>query len=281
MKRFPTNQFGTIVVIILVAGVIVLALGGYLAPVIRLAENPIVALQSWFSVRFMAVYEFVTVPRDVASLRERNAELENEVSRLQTQVIELQQKVSEAQVLYALLDFARARPENQYVAATVIGRDTSPFLRYILLDRGSDDGLRHGMPVVTQQGLVGRIDALTAGASRVQLITDGGSSVNIRLQNALLEAVLSGSVTGDLSLDMLPRDKQVSTGDVVLTSGLGGNYPANIFVGQVLNVQQRENDLFQSATVQPVVDFATLKAVLIIVNFRPVDINPLLPENTP
>lgn len=281
MKRFPTNQFGTIVVIILVAGVIVLALGGYLAPVIRLAENPIVALQSWFSVRFMAVYEFVTVPRDVASLRERNAELENEVSRLQTQVIELQQKVSEAQVLYALLDFARARPENQYVAATVIGRDTSPFLRYILLDRGSDDGLRHGMPVVTQQGLVGRIDALTAGASRVQLITDGGSSVNIRLQNALLEAVLSGSVTGDLSLDMLPRDKQVSTGDVVLTSGLGGNYPANIFVGQVLNVQQRENDLFQSATVQPVVDFAALKAVLIIVNFRPVDINPLLPENTP
>jgi rod shape-determining protein MreC len=281
MKRFPINQFGTIVVIILVAGLIFLALGGYLAPVIRLAENPIVALQSWFSIRFMAVYEFVTVPRDVASLRERNAELENEVSRLQTQVIELQQKVSEAQVLYALLDFARARPENQYVAATVIGRDTSPFLRYILLDRGSDDGLRHGMPVVTQQGLVGRIDALTAGASRVQLITDGGSSVNIRLQNALLEAVLSGSVTGDLTLELLPRDKQVSTGDVVLTSGLGGNYPANIFVGQVLNVQQRENDLFQSASVQPVVDFAALKAVLIIINFRPVDINPLLPESNP
>ena len=281
MKRFPINQFGTIVVIILVAGLLFLALGGYLAPVIRLAENPIVALQSWFSNRFMALYEFVTVPRDVASLRERNAELENEVSRLQTQVIELQQKVSEAQVLYALLDFARARPENQYVAATVIGRDTSPFLRYILLDRGSDDGLRHGMPVVTQQGLVGRIDALTAGASRVQLITDGGSSVNIRLQNALLEAVLSGSVTGDLSLELLPRDKPVSTGDVVLTSGLGGNYPANIFVGQVLNVQQRENDLFQSASVQPVVDFASLKAVLIIVNFRPVDINPLIPESNP
>ena len=281
MKRFNPGNLRTAFIALFVTGLLVLALGGYLAPMVRGALNPLVVIQSWFSSRFMAIYDFITVPRDVASLRQRNVELENEVSRLQTQVIELQQKISEAQVLYALLDFARARPENQYLAAAVIGRDPSPFLRYILLDRGSDDGLRHGMPVVTQQGLVGRIDAVTAGAARVELITDAGSAVNVKLQNAQMEAILAGSVTGDLNLDMLPRDKPVSTGDVVLTSGLGGNYPSNIFIGQVLNVQQRENDLFQSATVQPVVDFAGLKAVLVITNFRPVDITPLQPTPIP
>ena len=136
---------------------------------------------SGFSSRYLAIVEFVTVPRDVATLRQRNAELENKVSSLETQIVQLQQQLNEQTVLYALLDFARARPQNKYVAAAVIGRDPVPFLRYVQMDKGSDDGIRRGMPVVTQQGLIGRIDAVTAGAARVELITDASSAVNVRL----------------------------------------------------------------------------------------------------
>jgi rod shape-determining protein MreC len=133
------------------------------------------------------------------------------------------------------------------------------------------------MPVVTQQGLVGRVDAMTATAARIQLVTDANSTVNVRLQSAQTEAILNGSLTGDLSLTYLPREKTIAVGDVVLTSGLGGNYPANLFVGQVISTRSPENELFQTAAIQPVVDFAGLKAVLVITNFKAADITPLIP----
>jgi rod shape-determining protein MreC len=92
---------------------------------------------------------------------------------------------------------------------------------------------------------------------------------------------MNGSVSGELTLDMLSQDVQVQTGDVVLTSGLGGEYPPDLLIGQVSNVRKRESDLFQEATVQPVVDFSRLEIVLVIVNFRPIDITPLVPDQSP
>jgi rod shape-determining protein MreC len=217
------------------------------------------------------------MPRDVATLRQMNSDLQNKVSSLETQLIQLQEQLREAQVLYALLDFARARPENQYVAASVIGRDPVPFLRFIQIDKGSDDGIRHGMPVVTQQGLIGRIDAVTAGAARVQLITDANVNVNVRLQTSGVDAMLTGSVTGEVTLNMVPQDVVLKPGELILTSGLGGNYPPGIVVGQVVTVRKRENDLFQTASIQPAVDLTNMPAVLVITNFRPSDLTPLQP----
>jgi len=182
--------------------------------------------------------------------------------------------------LYALLDFARSKPENKYVASSVIGIDPSPFVSYVIIDHGSDDGIKYGMPVVTQQGLVGKVDAVTATAARVQLITDSGSAVNVSLQNAKTTGQVAGSVTGDLTLQMVSSGATLIEGDLALTSGLGGMYPANIVVGQVLSPSQGENDLFQNATIQPVVDFSNLQAVLVIINFQPVDISPLIPTTT-
>ena len=255
-----------------------LALGGYFSSASNVFTGSLVNVQTWFATRFTAVQDFLTAPRDMAFLRQRNTDLESEVSELQAQVIQLQQQVGETQVLAALVDFAQANPENQYKGAAVIGRDPSPFLHYVIINRGSNDGIRRGMPVVTDQGLVGRVDAVIADASRVQLITDPASTVNVRLQNAETDASLSGSITGDLSLDLVSQDTSIQSGDLVLTSGLGGGYPPNLIVGQVGNVRTNDVDLFQQANVQPVVDFNRLQIVLIITNFEPVDIKPLLPE---
>ena len=254
-----------------------LALGGYFSSASNVFADSLINLQSWFSSRFVALQEFFTAPRDVASLRQQNSELQNEVAELQAQVIQLQQQVGETQVLAALVDFSRARPENTYKAAAVIGLDPSPFLHYVIINCGSNDGILRGMPVVTDQGLVGRVDAVIADAARVQLVTDPASSVNVRLQNAEEEASLVGSVTGDVVLELIPQDANVQVGDLVLTSGLGGGYPPDLIVGQVVNIRSRDYDLFQQATIQPVVDFNRLQIVLVIVNFRPVDISPLLP----
>src|SRR5215208_689089 len=277
MRDLFSRTLQTTIIFLIVGGILALALGGYFSSASNVFTGSLINLQSWFSSRFVAVQDFLTAPRDVASLRQRNVELESEVSELQAQVIQLQQQVGETDILAALVDFSRARPENRYRAAAVIGRDPSPFLHYVIINRGSNDGILRGMPVVTDQGLVGRIDAVIADAARIQLITDPASIVNVRLQNAEVDATLSGSVTGDVELDLIPQDTNLESGDLVLTSGLGGGYPSDLIIGQIVNVRTREFDLFQQATVQPVVDFNRLQIVLIIINFKPVDITPLLP----
>lgn len=282
MNSSPTRSLQTIILSLIVIGMIALALGGYLTPVTRLVVAPVVSAQTWLAVRFQTVQNIVNSPQDLARLRQRNTDLEAELSRMQAEIIQLKQQLSETQVLSALVDFARVQPENRYLAATVIGRDPSPFVQYVIINRGSDDGLRRGMPVVTQQGLVGRIAAVTSGAARVQLITDPAASINVRLEPSRAPAVVLGNVSGELSLEMIPQSAEVQAGDLILTSGLGGNYPSNILIGQVTGVRKIETDLFQNASIQPIVDFNKLEIVLIITNFRPVDIEPLVPiEESP
>ncbi len=262
---------------LVVIGLLALALGGYLTPFSRILLNPLLSAQTWLSTRFQALQELVASPRDRASLQEENARLEAQISSLQTQVIELQEQIAEVQVLSALLNYARAHPENEFLAATVIAYDSNPFLRYVIINRGSDDGLRRGMPVVTHQGLVGRIAAVTANAAKVQLITDPASSINVHLKPSEVDAMLSGSITGELNLGMISQNATLNPGELVLTSGLGGNYPANIVIGQVTSVARREGDLFQTASVQPIIDYNQLDIVLVITNFNPIDITPLIP----
>ncbi|UCF27690.1 MAG: rod shape-determining protein MreC [Chloroflexota bacterium] len=271
----------TIALAILVIGILLLALGGYLTPISRVAFSPFISTQTWLASRYMAVRDFMTAPRDVARLSQLNDQLEAEIARLQSQIIELQQENAELEVLSALLDFARTNAENEYITAAVIGRDISPFLHYIIINRGSDDGLRRGMPVVSSQGLVGRVAAVTADGARVQLINDPGTAINVRVQPSGAEGSLAGSITGDITVENIPQDANIQTGDLVLTSGLGGNFPPDILIGQVSGVRQRPVELFQTATIEPVVDFSRLEIVLVIVNFRPVNIGPLIPTTEP
>lgn len=277
MRSFSARTWQTAVLAFIVIGLIALALGGYLSPVTRVLMAPVINAQTWLSTRYALVQNYFNAPQDLGRLRQRNQELEAENARLESQIIELEQQLSETRILSALVDFARVHPQNRYVAASVIGRDPSPFVKYVIINRGSDDSLRRGMPVVTSQGLVGRIAAVTAGAGRVELIINPASSINVRLEPSGTQAVLLGSVTGELTLDMIPQSASVQVGDLVLTSGLGGNYPGNILIGQITSIRRLETDLFQTASVQPVVDFSRLEILLVITNFQPVDIAPLVP----
>jgi rod shape-determining protein MreC len=273
--NFSARRLQTVIFLLLAAGLVALALGGFLTPVSRALLNPLIVAQTWVTTRYEAIQDFITAPQDIARLRQRNAELEAQVSQLQAQIVELQSQLAETNVLSALVDFARANPGNRYQAAAVIARDPSPFLHYVIINRGSDEGLRRGMPVVTAQGLIGRVSAVTAGAARVQLITDPASVVNVRIEPSAAAAVLNGALTGDLSLEMIPQNAEVQQGDLVVTSGLGGGFPANIIVGQISGIRSSAQDVFQRAAVQSVVDFNQLEIVLVISNFRPADIDPL------
>lgn len=270
-----TKNWRKIVAILIISGVIFLALSGFLTQSLSGLIDPIIQVQKWTAERIQTVYEFFTIPRDVTQLRAENQALQEQVSLLQTEIIQLQQDLKEADILYSLLGFARGRPEETYIAAAVIGIDPSPFLQYILIDKGSDDGIAYNMPVVTEKGLVGRISAVTASAARVQLITDAGSLVNAHVVEADADGVVRGSVTADLTIEMVSPEAELQAGQIVQTSGLGGNFPAEVVIGQILNVNKLENELFQSASIQPAEDFSNLQAVLVVANFRPSNVEPL------
>ncbi len=276
MFKISPRTLRALLIALVVIGLLALSLGGYLTPLTRWTTRPVLAVQAWLARAYEGARLYLNAPQDIHALRAENQRLKAEVSRLQTEIVTLQQQLTEAELLSALLDFARAHPQNEYKAAQVIGRDPNPFLHYIIINRGSDDGIRVGMPVVSAEGLVGHIDAVLPDAARVQLITDPQSSVDVVTQPTHTQAVLVGSLTGELSLDMVPLSAKLNNGDLVLTSGLGGRYPPNILVGQVVSVRKLAYALFQEAAVQPVTDFRQLQIVLVIVNFRPVDITPLM-----
>ena len=274
-KRINFKNWRKIVLVLLVLGIAFFALSGYMAKAIDRVLAPVVRAQSTLMERLNFIINLFSISQDQVALVAENEELKNQVAELQNRIIQLQQNLNEADILYALLGFARSSPDEQYVPAKVIGKDPSPFLKYILIDQGSDAGIRAGMPVVTNKGLVGRIDAVTASASRVRLITDSTSMINAVVVDVDAECVVQGSITGDITIEMVSQDVNLEPGQVVQTSGLGGDYPADFIVGQVLNVNQINNEIFQSASILPAEDFNSLQAVLVVSNFSPANIGPL------
>lgn len=274
-KRINFKNWKKIVLVLLVLGIAFFALSGYMAKAIDRVLAPVVRAQSTLMERLNFIINLFSISQDQVALAAENEDLKNQVAELQNRIIQLQQNLNEADILYALLGFARSSPDEQYVPAKVIGKDPSPFLKYILIDQGSDSGIRSGMPVVTNKGLVGRVDAVTGSASRVRLITDSTSMINAVVVEADAECVVQGSITGDITIEMVSQDVNLEPGQVIQTSGLGGDYPADFIVGQVLNVNQINNEIFQSASILPAEDFNSLQAVLVVSNFSPANIGPL------
>jgi rod shape-determining protein MreC len=257
-------------------GLFLLGRAGLIAPVQDAVQRAVTGLQGSLSTAYYNVYDFLTAPRNQQQLIQTNAQLEQRVAQLEAEVVTLREQAAEVDRLNALLGAAREHPENRYLTAKVIGRDTSPFLHYLILDRGSDAGVRRGMPVVNEKGLVGRISEVSGSASKLQLITDPDSAINARVQESRSEGILVGRPTGELEMIYLSQDISVTPGQTVVTSGLGGGFPADILIGQVISVHRRDYELYQTAVIEPRSDFSRLEMVLVITNFEPVLISPLL-----
>jgi rod shape-determining protein MreC len=269
MRRLPPRVIIVSILLMIALGLLILNLSGFLQPVHNILSRPIITVQTWFALRFSALRDVLASPGDMATLRGEVNRLEAENALLQQEIISLREQAAEADVLAALLNYARSQPQSRYLATNVIGRDVSPFIRSILIGGGSDAGISKGMPVVTSRGLVGRVVEVFATYSRVQLITDPENAVNVKFQESRTEGVLTAQLNGELIVDLIDLNVELSQEELVLTSGLGGKYPADIPVGRILSIHHRDYDLFQQATIQSSVEFDQLDIVLVITNFRP------------
>jgi len=243
----------------LVAGTI-LQPTGYLRPVEDIVFTVLAPLQyslHWVGTR---ITNLVRTIRDLGSLQARVKELQDTIDRLMIENVRLREAEIERAYLREQLQFKLANPTYELLAAEVIGYDPSNLLQYVTIDRGSDDGIGVGMPVVTSRGLVGKVTSVYPRSARVMLLTDPASSVNALIQSSRATGVVQGQGRRGLIMRYVEQGEQVQAGDIVLTSGLGGNLPKRLVVGQVTAVKRRS-----------AVDFDRLEAVLVIQNFVPTD----------
>lgn len=252
-------------------GLFLLSQSGVLSPIEGLVAAPLNALTGVFQRVAVSVSGGVLDLSEIQSLQVRNAELEEALARLQAEVVDLREVASDYQRLASLVNYAGTLANQQVLAADVIGYEQTP-LRTITINRGTRDGLRAGMPVITDQGLVGRIIEVQANGSRVLLVSDPTSSISARLQTTRAEGTVQGQVSGNLEMTYIPLGAQIQDGDLVLTSGLGGNLPPDLVVGQVTS-SRAGLDVYQVAQVRSLIDFDALEIVLVITNFQPVDMS--------
>jgi rod shape-determining protein MreC len=259
---------------------LVLSQLGYVQPIRDLTRNLLSPLQIVMTNLTLGLARGPAGLRDIQALRQRLEELQTEVSRLSVENARLLEVEQESLQLRQLLNYTRNNPQYDYRAAAVVGQkigeDTSNLLFSVFIDIGSRDGVAPGMPAMTDRGLVGRVTRVGPNVAEVLLLIDPASVVSGRVLNSRVTGIVRGSVDAGLVMERIPQGEAVHPGDIVVSSGLGGNYPDKLVIGQVTEVSQRDSDMFQTARVRPTVDFGRLETVLIITSFAPVNVEDAL-----
>jgi rod shape-determining protein MreC len=246
---------------------------GLLRPAISAVMAPLAPLASLLTQGAEAATGLGEEPEDVQTLRERTRELEHTVAELQVEIVRLREIERDYYRLAGLVSYTAEHPDQSIITADVVARDTSSYLRWVVVNRGARDGIQIGNPVITDLGLVGRVEEVAANTAWVRLTIDPGSVINARLQNAHAEGLVRGQLRGNLRMEQIAQEALVEVGDLVLTSGLGGALPPDIVIGQVASIRQQPAELFQEADVRTTVDFESLEIVSVITSFQPIDLS--------
>ena len=195
-------------------------------------------------------------------VRQENRELKQEIEHLRIEQVRLNQDAEQARRLQALLGF-REQFISKTLAAQVIGSSGSEQSRSIYIDKGSRDGIKPDMAVITADGVVGKVLRTFRSTSQVLLVNDQTSGVGAILEKSRLQGVLRGTPLGEVVLEKVMSDEAVQPGERVLTSGGDQIFPKGLPVGIVTKVSPGA-ELFLNIRVKPSADLSRLEEVLVI-----------------
>lgn len=207
--------------------------------------------------------------KGLLSLRARNYELEAELAALRMRMNLLVEVERENQRLRQLLDYQETNPNFELQLAKVISIGQNPWQQDMIIDRGSQHGVKVNTPVITQQGFVGRVYEVLATTSKVVLVIDTRGPIAAQVQETRVRGTLEAdpNVPGMLRMVRLARDADVQPGHAIITAGTGAlNLPKGILVGYVEAVTPTPDGLQLVASVRPAVDFNSLEDVLLVRN---------------
>ena len=212
-----------------------------------------------------------TLLTNLKEIKTKNDEMQDQIDQLEFQAAELNKLKLENRRLRKLLAF-KELISYQMVGAQVIGTTPNNWVQHLIIDRGSKDGIKEKMAVITYNGaLVGQVIEVSPNTARVSLLVDIDFAVSARVQDQ--ESRTIGVIRGlpdrkDIVLmDDITRAAKIKERDIIVTSGLSPNFPKDIPIGRVLKVTGESYGMIQQAEIQPFMNLYMIEEVLVITDF--------------
>ncbi len=204
----------------------------------------------------------------LVGVKKENKELLKEIHRLKAQNSNFLEAAATNVRLTKLLNMKESIAPPT-LPAEIIGKDPSQWFKTIIINRGSRDGVKKGMPVVTVEGVVGQVKNTAPHFSKVLLANDPNSAIDVSIQNNRVQGIIKGNGKGGFSLNYVLKNYDIEKGDRVITSGVGGVFPKGLAAGTVISVVKGRRGMFQQIEVEPDVDFSKLEYLIVILKENP------------
>ena len=214
---------------------------------------------------------FVALPRDAVAWLSTRRSLIRESETLRQQLLVLGSRTErlhelegENRRLRELLE-SSARIEDRVLVAGVLGVDIDPASSGLVLDKGTQHGIRPGQSVIDANGILGQVDHAGPLSSTVVLITDSSHALPVVLsRNGLRSVAVGGGPTGELDLAYVPKDADIEVGDLLVSSGLGGRFPAGYPAATVIRVETARGGRYAEVRLRPLADVKRAREVLVV-----------------
>jgi len=152
------------------------------------------------------------------------------------------------------------------ISAEVIGKNPSPWFKAVIVDKGRNDGVAVGFPVVVPKGIVGQVTEVSAYYAKVLLLIDQNNAADGLVQRTRARGIVRGTSADQCVFKYVLRKDDIRVGDTIISSGLDGVYPKGLRIGRVAGVVKRNSGIFQDVIVTPFADFEKIEEVLVVIN---------------
>jgi rod shape-determining protein MreC len=233
----------------------------------RFTMNVMAPLQTGISVvisPFENLFRLIGESRD---FRSENRKLKKDLAETQRQLVTFKDIEKENARLRKLVSL-REKVAFDTLAARVIGRQSTEWQNNIVIDMGSNDGIKKHMPVLVSEGLVGQVVEVSSGAALVQLLNDEKSGEAAQIVETGEEGIVQGQEGGGLRLNFIAKSSPVKVGDSVITSGIGGVFPRGILIGNVKDVKDDPYLMYKTIVIEPGINTDLLEEVLVIIDME-------------
>ncbi len=192
-----------------------------------------------------------------------NQRLNKEMDLLRTKLASSNEVYLENTRLKSLLSL-KQQASYKVIAAKVIARSSDSWSSMVVIDKGSSQGIKRGMPVITYLGLAGRVQETTGLTSKIMLISDPNLGVSGIAQRSRQEGLVSGTLGQYLIMKYLPQGSDIRPLDAIITSGLTPAYPKGLLIGEVIDINNDLSGLSHYAIIKPAVNLSNIEEVLVI-----------------
>jgi rod shape-determining protein MreC len=209
--------------------------------------------------------DFFEAISETKNLKKENETLKLKNQELLSQIVSLKEVEKENEILRTALNLGLEK-NFQLELARIISKDISQDA--ILIDKGFEDGLSKNLPVITpEKALLGKIGEVYKNFSRVNLISHKESTLSAKIEGKDIEGLIKGKGGLSLAFELIPKEKEIKEGDLIITTQLGGIFPEGLLIGEIKEVKKSDIEPFQTAEIEPKFNLEELKTLFVVTEF--------------